>query len=154
MKKEDFKKNIKNITASVLLLGVLVLISMYFDGKRILEEGEGSINENTQAIYKELKPEVFNSIIQIKDENNFFLLNAGSSESENLDKTDAFISYTNLIEQKSKLPKDLKTRIVVYSQDGKMSQIAAKKLILLGYSDVFELQGGVDALKEKGLLIK
>ncbi len=146
MEKTELNKHIKNISISILLLAVLVLISMYFDGKKILNEGNIDIKENLSKTYKELSPAVFNSMLRIKDTNNFFLLNVGSSSEKNIAKTDAFIPYTNIIEEKIKLPKNTATRIVVYSEDGKMSKIAAKKLVLLGYLDVFELKGGVNSL--------
>jgi rhodanese-related sulfurtransferase len=149
MEKEELIKHIKNISTSILLLAVLVLGSMYFDGKRILNEGNTDVEENLSKTYKELSPEVFNSMLRIKDTNNFFLLNVGSSSGDNIAKTDAFIPYTNIIEEKNKLPKNPATRIVVYSKDGKMSQIAAKKLILLGYLDVFELKGGINSLNQR-----
>jgi len=154
MKKTELHKNIKNISVSILLLAILLLLSMYFDGKRILNEGNTDIKGDFSKTYKELSPEVFNSMLRIKDTNKFFLLNVGSSPEKNIAKTDAFIPYTNIIEEKSKLPKDTATRIVVYSEDGKMSQIAAKKLILLGYTDVFELKGNPDGNKQKQLLKK
>ncbi len=152
MNKKELEKNIKNIIISILLLSVLVLGSMYFEGNKILKEGNEDLKENSFQTYKELSPEVFNSMMRIKDTNNFFLLKVDSSSEETIKNTDAFIPYLEIIEKKNLLPNNLSTRIVVYSSNGKMSKIAAKKLILLGYLDVFELKGGLNSLKEKGLL--
>ena len=91
MNKKDINKNIKNIITSILLLSVLVLVSMYFDGKNIIKEGDLSNTEqDVQVTYKEITPEVFNSMINKEIEDNDKLLfdlqlKASEHSSENVD---------------------------------------------------------------------
>jgi rhodanese-related sulfurtransferase len=66
-----------------------------------------------------------------------------------IDKTDLFIPYNEIANNLSKLPaKD--ARIVVYCKSGGMSEQAAKVLVSLGYTHVFDVEGGFTAWKDAG----
>ncbi len=52
---------------------------------------------------------------------------------------------------KKHLP-DKEQTIIVYCKTGKRSQVAVSDLISLGYTDIIELEGGLDSWK--GLLVK
>jgi rhodanese-related sulfurtransferase len=105
-------------------------------------------------VYKNIEPAVLNSMISIKETNNFFLINTNLTGGNSISGTDAQMPYLNIISRQSELPQDKNARIVVYSKDGYMSKIAAQKLNLLGYTNVFNLNGGTDAFLEKGFKIK
>ena len=65
--------------------------------------------------------------------------------------TDAFIPYDDLEQYADQLPADKDARIVLYCRSGRMSQIAAAALVQQGYSNVYELDGGMIAWEEAGL---
>lgn len=63
--------------------------------------------------------------------------------------TDRFIPY-NQIARSSRLPADRSTPLAVYCRSGRMSAIAVKELARLGYRNVVELRGGMDAWTAQG----
>ena len=65
--------------------------------------------------------------------------------------TDAFIPYDELEQYADQLPADKDARIVLYCRSGRMSEIAATALVEQGYSNVYELDGGMIAWEEAGL---
>lgn len=78
----------------------------------------------------------------------FYLLDVHIPEQEHIEKTDAFIPYTDLRKRADELPKDKSTPIVVYCRSGGMSLEASQTLVDLGYSEVMNLQGGRNAFVE------
>lgn len=58
--------------------------------------------------------------------------------------TDAFVPFDS-IESWADLPEDRTTPIAVYCRSGTMSAIAAESLVGLGYSNVVDLAGGMNA---------
>jgi len=67
--------------------------------------------------------------------------------------TDVSIPYDQIETQLDQLPaKDAK--IVLYCRSGRMSKIAAEKLVELGYTNVTDVEGGMQAWEAVGLPIK
>lgn len=64
--------------------------------------------------------------------------------------TDLTIPYTDIARRASDLPADRQTELAIYCRTGVMSAIAAKELASLGYEDVVELRGGMDAWQAAG----
>lgn len=66
-----------------------------------------------------------------------------------IEGTDAFIPY-DAVENAVELPTDRTARIAVYCRSGAMSTQAAATLVALGYTDVWELGGGMHAWDASG----
>jgi|SRR3990172_5894733 len=65
--------------------------------------------------------------------------------------TDAFIPYDELEQYADQLPADKGSKIVLYCRSGRMSEIAATALVQQGYTQVYEVDGGMIAWEEAGL---
>ncbi|MCC7368746.1 MAG: rhodanese-like domain-containing protein [Chloroflexi bacterium] len=65
--------------------------------------------------------------------------------------TDARIPYTEVAARIGELPADRDAPIVLYCMSGRMSEIAARRLVDLGYRNVAHLAGGMVAWREAGL---
>ena len=66
-----------------------------------------------------------------------------------LPDTDLFIPYDEIAAHQDKLS-DKDETIVLYCRSGSMSTAAARELVSLGYTNVFELDGGMVAWESAG----
>ena len=67
-----------------------------------------------------------------------------------LPETDTSVPFDKLAQQRAQLPQDKTTKIAVYCMSGRMSAIAARTLLKLGYTDVTDLRGGMIAWQRAG----
>lgn len=65
--------------------------------------------------------------------------------------TDLQIPFDQIEKYLDQLPADRATPIAVYCMSGRMSEIAADKLMELGYREVLDLDGGMIAWDQAGL---
>jgi len=92
--------------------------------------------------FHSLKPVELKAMLKNKD---FFLLDVHIPEQKHIPGTDAFIDYRKLKENANKLPINKKDKIVVYCRSGSMSTSASTDLINMGYTNVYNLAGGIKA---------
>jgi rhodanese-related sulfurtransferase len=71
----------------------------------------------------------------------------------NIAKTDKSIPYDQIGQNLDKLPSDKNAKIVLYCRSGRMSAIAAETLVGLGYTNIWNLSGGMAAWEQAGLKI-
>lgn len=67
--------------------------------------------------------------------------------------TDLSIPYDEIAQNLDKLP-DKTAKIVLYCRSGHMSRIAAETLVGLGYTNIWELSGGMVAWENAGLQVQ
>ncbi len=80
----------------------------------------------------------------------FILVNVHVPYEGEIEQTDAFILYNAIQADSAGLPVDKSAKIVVYCRTGRMSRIAAEKLISLGYNNVYDVSGGMEAWQAAG----
>jgi len=78
------------------------------------------------------------------------LINVHTPHEGELPETDLFLPFNRIAESADRLPQNRAARLVVYCRSGSMSATAAKALVDLGYTDVWNLQGGMIAWEEAG----
>jgi rhodanese-related sulfurtransferase len=88
------------------------------------------------------------TMLEAKD---FFFVNTHIPYEGEIANTDAFIPYNDLEGYAGQLPPDKDARIVLYCRSGRMSEIAATELVERGYTNVYELDGGMIAWEDAGL---
>ena len=80
----------------------------------------------------------------------FVLINVHVPYEGELAQTDAFIPFDRIAEATADLPADKAANIVLYCRSGSMSAIAARTLVGIGYTNVYNLDGGLNAWRARG----
>src|SRR3989344_5895529 len=90
--------------------------------------------------YKNVTVDELHEQLKNKD---FILVDVHIPEQKHINGTDAFIPYDEIENQLENVPKDKDAKIVLYCRTGRMSEIAAEKLAENGYTNVYNVVGGV-----------
>lgn len=101
--------------------------------------------------YRSIPANELNTMLKNKD---FVLINVHIPFAGNIAGTDRSIPYDQIEQNLSQLPGDKNTRIVLYCRSGRMSAIAAEALVKLGYTNVWNLKGGMAAWEQAGLSLE
>jgi phage shock protein E len=92
-------------------------------------------------------PDRLAQMIQSKD---FTLVNVKTPYIGEIDSTDLYIPYDQLTARASDLPSTKSAKILVYCRSGVESAQAAQTLLNLGYTNVWNLDGGMNAWQASG----
>lgn len=107
----------------------------------------GTRVEAAGGAYTNLKPGELKLMLDNKD---FFLVDTHVPPEGRLPKTDARIPFDQVEQQIGKLPADKTARIVLACRTGRMSSAASATLVRLGYTNVYNLDGGMVAWAAEG----
>ncbi len=102
------------------------------------------------GLYTDVSAAELNTMLANKD---FTFINVHIPFDGNIAKTDISIPYDQIDQDLNKLPSDKNAKIVLYCRSGHMSAIAAKTLVSLGYTNIWELSGGMVAWEQAGLKV-
>lgn len=98
--------------------------------------------------YTNITPAELQTMLQNKD---FTFVNVHIPFEGNIAQTDVSIAYDTIDQHLDQLPADKNAKIVLYCRSGRMSDIAGNTLAKLGYTNLYNLEGGFNAWKDAGL---
>ena len=103
--------------------------------------------------YTNVTPAQLKKMLKGKD---FFFVNTHIPYEGEIELTDAFIPYNETSQRLSQYPADKSAKIVLRCacRSGRMSAIAAQELVKAGYTNVWNLDGGMVAWEKAGLPLK
>jgi rhodanese-related sulfurtransferase len=90
------------------------------------------------------------SILENKD---FLFINVHVPFAGDIPNTDLSIPFDQIQKNIAKLPEDKGAKIVIYCRSGSMSSVSATELVKLGYTNIWNLEGGFNAWEQAGLPI-
>jgi rhodanese-related sulfurtransferase len=107
----------------------------------------GTVIQANGGNWTNITPDTLATLLATKD---FTLLNVKTPYIGEIDGTDVYIPYTDVAARAAELPTAKAARIVVYCRSGHESAIAAQTLLDLGYTNILNLDGGMDAWTASG----
>jgi rhodanese-related sulfurtransferase len=126
-----------------LIISIVVLSACQSKANEIT----GEKVDVTGGSYTNVTSQQLNEMLKNKD---FVFINVHIPFGGNISGTDLSIPYNELEQNISQLPADKNAKIVLYCRSGHMSAIAAEKLISLGYTNIWNLKGGMTDWEQAG----
>jgi rhodanese-related sulfurtransferase len=134
---------------------ILALASAVYNDAQAVKQFIGTASDEFQAervyvaggSYRNIPSEQLRAMLQKKD---FVLINVHIPYEGELPYTDVFIPYNEMEKNLGKLPPYKNAKIVLYCRSDRMSTVAAETLVRLGYTNIWNLNGGMIDWKKKG----
>ena len=126
---------------------ILILLSIFILAGCQSKPVTGEPVTVTGGSYKNVTPAELNLMLKEKD---FAFVNVHIPFTGNIAGTDLSIPYDQIGQNLSQLPSDKNAKILLYCRSGHMSAIAAERLILLGYTNIWNLKGGTVDWEQAG----
>ena len=107
----------------------------------------------SQTVNIPAKEYFFISVKELEDvikQKDFILINTHTPFDGDIPFTDTSIIFDKIEENLDLLPRDKNIKLVIYCRSGHMSAIASQKLADLGYTNVYDLIGGMKAWVNAG----
>ena len=133
----------KNIFVLSLLLFSLLLASCQ------TKSATGEEVSLPGGSYQNVSADELNTMLKNKD---FVFVNVHIPFEGDIANTDLSIAYDQITDPANlaQLPADKDAKIVLYCRSGRMSEIAAEALIPLGYTNIWNLDGGMVEWEQAG----
>ena len=100
-----------------------------------------------EGTYTNVTPDRLADMLKQKD---FTLVNVKTPYMGEIDGTDLYIPYDQLSARANELPQGKTSKILVYCRSGVESLQAVKTLLSMGYTNVWNLDGGMNAWTASG----
>lgn len=97
--------------------------------------------------YTAVNPTALAAMLARKD---FLFVNVHVPYEGEIERTDRFVPFDAIEARLYTLPARKDAKVVLYCRSGRMSTIAARTLVKLGYTDVWNLEGGMLAWEGAG----
>ena len=133
-------KSIVSMIIAMLLLSACQSRAVDVAGETVTVQGGSYTNIDLPQL---------NNMLESKD---FVFVNVHIPFAGNIRGTDLSIPYDQITrsEYLAQLPEDKAAKIVLYCRSGRMSEIAAEELVSFGYTNIWNLTGGMVDWEQTG----
>jgi len=134
---------------TAVTLGLLVVVTAGCSAATTAATAPGSntsVTAPAPASVRQVDPAAFATEI----DGGRFAINVHIPDEGSLPGTDLTLPYNEIQQRAAELPPDHDTPLAIYCMTGHMSAIAGQTLTGLGYSDIVELDGGMEAWQVMG----
>lgn len=140
--------------SKVFIIGIVIIFGLgmvwVFNKPSTQRQTAGITTRATNNTVKLVSPMEFATLAKDK---NAFIVDVHTPEQTHIPGTDAVMPFDQIQSNKDKLPADRSTPILVYCRSGSMSSKAAAEIASLGYTTVYDLEGGTNAYKERNVSV-
>ncbi len=156
-----------NKTVKYILIGIAVFFGVMFVAMLLMRSDASNQiqtqikNADNQALpavqisevsmrYQDISTRDLAVMLENKD---FTLINVHIPYIGDIEGTDVSVAFNDIADNLNKLPQDKNSKIVLYCQSGSMSAVAADTLSQLGYTNVYDVKGGMIQWQKDGNII-
>ncbi len=130
-----------------IIVSAMILVTAACGSAVLEEKAAGTDTARNKDGYVDITVEQLNDMMENKD---FTLINVHIPYDGDIPNTDLSIAYNDLEPHLDQLPADKDAPLVIYCRSGNMSTQAAETLAGLGYTNVMEVDGGMNAWRSAG----
>jgi rhodanese-related sulfurtransferase len=148
------------LLASIILTAVYFGIVSWAESVSLASNSSTEISSTTD-IGKEIKVNrgsfkdiSVSELLVMMENKDFTLVNVHIPFEGDLPKTDLSLAYDSIGQNLDQLVGDQNAKIVLYCKSDRMSTIAAEELVKLGYTNIWNLDGGMVAWEQAGQSIE
>lgn len=149
---KSFIKKLKKTSRQQIVL--FVLLTAFIIVGFVLGKNEGLLRQvitSPLSFLQQSKDTISaRELKRLLEKKNFTFINVHTPYEGEIEKTDTFIAYDQIVAQSTSLPKDKNAPIILYCKSGRMSTEALLTVRKLGYTNVRHLAGGMDAWQKTG----
>lgn len=132
----------------ILIVSMIIIALFLTSCGEVTDSSNSGANDTT---YNNISVQELDDMFANKD---FVFVNVHIPFEGDIPNTDLSIPYDEIEQNLDQLPADKDAKIVLYCRSGNMSSIAADTLVELGYTKVYNLEGGFNAWGQAGLPIE
>lgn len=143
------------VVAAIVMV-VVVVVGYFAFGMPGMDHGTSATDDRTMGSmdhdamsFMRLDPDAF--AVRVA-EPSAFVVNVHTPYAGEIHGTDAFVPFDEITDD-NRLPTERSAPIVLYCETGEMSEVAANALVNAGYTNVVDLEGGMEAWRASGMTI-